>query len=294
MCSWPKYPIKNTGGSAIQVTGISSFQFWPDRRPSLCAAEPLRGRAFARPSLCAAKPLRGRAFARRCLPLRGKGRAAPGENVLGLLFSHHCAPSRRRHASRAGKDAAFLASAALPCRARGAASVRVRRCLPCGQRRCRVARRIFWRIAKGNRLRSVLPIRLPYRRAGERTARVSMPGMELRTIPQTEHALSRHSFHIIRAQQRQHQARLPAIAFRGEHPACAPGLPSPQNPGFSPFPPPPYSPAIPQGERRALPAPAQGSRPLRIPFGGTAASFPVSASPNRRRRQVPARGLAAV
>ena len=31
----------------------------------------------------------------------------------------------------------------------------------------------------------------------------------------------------------------------------------------------PYSPAIPRGERRALPAPAQGSSPLGIPFLGT-------------------------
>ena len=119
---------------------------------------------------------------------------------------------------------------------------------------------------------------LPARR-GTGLSRVSPPGMELYTVPRAELALSRHSFHIIRAQQRQHQARLPAIAFRGEHPACAPGLPSPQNPGFSPFPPPPYSPAIPQGERRALPAPAQGSRPLRIPFWEAASVFPRPPSP---------------
>ena len=88
--------------------------------------------------------------------------------MLGLLFSHHCAPSRRRHASRAGKGAASLRP--LPC--------------PAGKGRCRCARSTlfalrakalqsgapdFWRVAKGNRLRSVLPIRLPYRRAGERT-----------------------------------------------------------------------------------------------------------------------------
>ena len=47
-----------------------------------------------------------------------------------------------------------------------------------------------------------------------------------------------------------------------------------QNPSFPPFPPPPHPPTIPPGERRALPAPAQGSRPLRIPFWGTALISP--------------------
>ncbi len=37
--------------------------------------------------------------------------------------------------------------------------------------------------------------------------------------------------------------------------------------------------SLPQGERRALPAPAQGSRPLRIPFGGTGVRFPASPVP---------------
>ena len=40
---------------------------------------------------------------------------------------------------RAGREN----DAALPGRARGAASVRIRRCLPCGQKRCRAARRIW-------------------------------------------------------------------------------------------------------------------------------------------------------
>ena len=35
-----------------------------------------------------------------------------------------------------------------------------------------------------------------------------------------------------------------------------------------------FPPAFPRGDRRALPAPAQGSRPLRIPFWGTASAFP--------------------
>ena len=55
-----------------------------------------------------------------------------------------------------------------------------------------------------------------------------------------------------------------------------------------------HPPDIPRGERRALPAPAQGSRPLRIPFGEPAPVFPVSPSPKRRRRTAPTRGPSAV
>ena len=62
-------------------------------------------------------------------------------------------------------------------------------------------------------------------------------------------------------------------AFRGEH------LRRAVEAGFLPFPSPPHSPAIPQGERRALPAPAQGINPLRIPFWGTAAVSPSPPSP---------------
>ena len=52
---------------------------------------------------------------------------------------------------------------------------------------------------------------------------------------------------------------------------------------------------IPQGERRALPAPAQGTYPLGIPFGKRPLLPPSPRPPQkRRRRQVPARGLAAV
>ena len=38
----------------------------------------------------------------------------------------------------------------------------------------------------------------------------------------------------------------------------------------------PISPGIPQGERRALPAPAQGIHPLRIPFWGNGSRFPAA------------------
>ena len=48
---------------------------------------------------------------------------------------------------------------------------------------------------------------------------------------------------------------------------------------LQPLPRPPYSPAVPRGERRALPAPAQGTSPLGIPFWGTAVIFPLPPSP---------------
>ena len=59
----------------------------------------------------------------------------------------------------------------------------------------------------------------------------------------------------------------------------------------------PVLPAIPQGERRALPAPAQGIHPLRIPFWGIGLRFPAAppyVPKNRRRRQAPAPEPAAV
>ena len=94
MCSWPKYPIKNTGGSAIQVTGISSFQFWTGRRPSLWAAEPLGGAAC---------------------PCGARG-ARPRRECVGLaVLSPLCAIPSQARIPR-GKGRCFLASAALPCR----------------------------------------------------------------------------------------------------------------------------------------------------------------------------------
>ena len=56
----------------------------------------------------------------------------------------------------------------------------------------------------------------------------------------------------------------------------------------------PVFPTIPQGERRALPAPAQGIHPLRIPFWGNRRFLRRPRPPKRRRRQAPARGPAAV
>ena len=84
-----------------------------------------------------------------------------------------------------------------------------------------------------------------------------------------------------------HQGALPARRGR-RRPSCPflwmARLPFPalMNGAWSIAPPPPrprFLPAVPQGERRALPAPAQGTNPLGIPFWGPASSFPVSPSP---------------
>ena len=70
-------------------------------------------------------------------PRAGGGRAA-------FRFGWGGGGSRRRQAHEQGPaTCGALGDAALPRWARGAAGVRVRRCLPCGQRRCRVARRIL-------------------------------------------------------------------------------------------------------------------------------------------------------
>ena len=84
-----------------------------------------------------------------------------------------------------------------------------------------------------------------------------------------------------------YKPRLIASAFRGEHPARAQAqLPAPflallipQKSHLSALPATASPPTIPPGERRALPAPAQGSKPLRIPFWGAAAVSPQPPSP---------------
>ena len=89
------------------------------------------------------------------------GFGSPGLNGSGLWFFFRHVPSCRK-----GKKATVPCDVALPCRAGGAAGVRVRRCLPCGQRRCRVARRILACREKTG-FRCVLPIRkLPPARRG--------------------------------------------------------------------------------------------------------------------------------
>ena len=67
----------------------------------------------------------------------------PGVNVLDLLFSRRRVPFCRKRLFRTEKRATVPCVRCLALWARDAAGVRGRRCLPCGQRRCRVARRIL-------------------------------------------------------------------------------------------------------------------------------------------------------
>ena len=228
MCSWPKYPIKNTGGSAIQVTGISSFQFWTDRRPSLWATEPLGDRAFGRPSLWAAEPLGGAACpcGARCAP--------PPERMCwaccSLTTVRH--PVAGTHPARERALLPCVRCLALP--ARGAAGVRVRRCLPCGQRRCRVARRIMACRGRERVFRSGLPIREIYQRAGERgngphpagdgdtrhLADRTRPSPGTRAQPQLSKTFPRHlrPFHACLQPSRAHKSQLPTLPATASSP----------------------------------------------------------------------------
>ena len=73
------------------------------------------------------------------------GAPPPEMNVLGLLFSHRRAPSCRRHAFRAEKEVgASLRPLPCPVGARGAAGVRIRRCLPLRGKSAAEGRAGFW------------------------------------------------------------------------------------------------------------------------------------------------------
>ena len=96
---------------------------------------------------------------------------APRAGGLGAAFRFGWGGggSRRRQAHEQGPAACgAFGDAALPRWARGAAGMRGRRCLPCGQRRCRVARWIMACRGRERGFRSGLPIRELYQRAGER------------------------------------------------------------------------------------------------------------------------------
>ena len=108
---------------------------------------------------------------------------------------------------------------------------------------------------------------------------------------------SRKTFHIYpsMANAAHYKPRLIAPAFRGEHPARpSPAFHAHKRPSLRLSRHRLIPQTIPPGERRALPAPAQGINPLRIPFWGRQPSPRSPHPPKRRRRQVPARGLAAV
>ena len=158
--------------------------------------------------------------------------------------------------SHGGKEAAAsLRPLPCPVGARGAAGVRVRRCLPCGAKALQSWRADFGRFTGKSFLRGVLPIRKLSRRAGERETEPSyifQRGGDVCRLTGGTRPSPGKIFHIILPPQTRHSTRRAS------------------------------SPTIPRGERRALPAPAQGIHPLRIPFWGTAAVSPRLPSPNHR------------
>ncbi len=170
----------------------------------------------------------------------------------------------------------FLATLPCPVGARGAAGARGRRCLPCGAKALQSgAPDLGWFMGKSI-LWGALPIRgaFPARRgteSGQLFIQTAFPNRRRRQAPARGLvAVCTHS----RPKRNESQPVCPCSWGRqASTPSQRHWLPT----------------------RRALPAPAQGSRPLRIPFGGTAAVSPRPPSPKkRRRRQAPARGPAAV
>ena len=297
MRAQPNIPSRTTVGARYRSWNFHAFGIPSFGRPGLGRRiwdRRVWGAGFGAPGL-----------ERRCLPLRGKVRAAPpGVNVLDLLFSRRRVPFCRKRLFRTEKRATVPCVRCLALWARDAAGVRGRRCLPCGQRRCRVARRILAcrgksRVSVRFTHQEIFPARrgagnglLPARNGVFPARRLlyvlpmslSPQETEIRPISQTKRApYSCKTFHVYpsAANAALYKSLLIAPSFRGEHPARPkPSFPRPQNHNFPPFPPPSHPPTIPQGERRALPAPAQGSRPLRIPFGGAALISPVARPPN--------------
>ena len=98
-------------------------------------------------------------------------RPSPTSRGLGRCVSFRMGRGRKQTAAGPRAGACRLRGVGRRCLAlwaRGAAGMRGRRCLPCGQRRCRVARRIMACRGRERGFRSGLPIRELYRRAGER------------------------------------------------------------------------------------------------------------------------------
>ena len=232
---------------------------------------------------------------------------------------------RRRQAHEQGPAACgALGDAALPCRARGAAGVRGSTLFALRAKALQSGAPDHGVSRKEARFRNVSPIKgfpgapgnglLPAR-SGVFPARrnpyalpmsLSPQETEIRPISPSKHALppAKPSTFIHPWQTRPVTSRVSSPPHFAANIQRAP-KPSfrafsrpliPQKAISPPFPPPPHPPKpSPPGDRRALPAPAQGSRPLRIPFWEAASVFPpVSRPPKRRRRTAPARGPSAV
>ena len=151
---------------------------------------------------------------------------APRAGGLGAAFRFGWGGegSRRRQAHEQGPAACgALGDAALPRWARGAAGVWGRRCLPCGQRRCRAARRIMACRGRERVFRSGLPIRELYRRAGERGNGPHPAGDgDTRHLADRTRPSPGKTFRIILPPQTRRSTRHASLpAFRGEPPdAC--------------------------------------------------------------------------
>ena len=251
-------------------------------------------------------------------------RRAPAPRARGgraaFRFGWGGGGSRRRQAHEQGPaSCGALGDAALPRWARGAAGVRIRRCLPCGQRRCRVARRIMACRGKKAGFRNVSPIRGLSRRAGGRgngllparsgvfparrnpyalTMSLSPQETEIRAISPSKHVLppAKPSTFIHPWQTRPFSSRVSSPpAFRGEHPA----RPSPAFHARK-------RPSLRLSRYRLIPQTIPPGRPagsartrsrvqtLENPILGSGSRFPAAPIPQRRRRQAPARGPAAV
>ena len=261
-------------------------------------------------------------------------RPSPTSRGLGRCVSFRMGRGREQTAAGPRAGACRLRGVGRRCLAlwaRGAAGMRGRRCLPCGQRRCRVARWIMACRGRERGFRSGLPIREIYRRAGERgngphpagdgdTRHLAdrtrpSPGKTFRIIlpPQTRRSTRHASLPVaenlpgtrprpaFRACLRPiHTCLQPIRAIYGflapvcGHSAPFTAIPRPQKSASHPSRYRLISQTIPQGERRALPVPAQGTYPLGIPFWKPPLSLPSLRPQKRRRRQAPTRGLAAV
>ena len=109
-------------------------------------------------------------------------------------------------------------------RARDAAGVRIRRCLPCGQRRCRWARRIMAHRGKKQDFGAFCPSgNVPGAPGNGAAARFPTKGTEIHAIPQTRRilipTLLQHQPRAANAAL--YKPRLIPPAFRGEHSARA-------------------------------------------------------------------------
>ena len=271
-----------------------------------------------------------------------------GGECAAFRFGWGGGGSRRRQAHEQGPAACgALGDAALPRWARGAAGVRGRRCLPCGQRRCRVARRIMACRGRERGLeRFAHQGTFPARRGTGKRAAARFPARDGGYTPSRGQnaPASRQNLphHPTAANAALYKARL--IARRGKPPRRAPKTsvprlftthprlfttyprlftphlrlftthpapltafqrlfadilhllrhPAPAKVSFPPFPPPPHLPDHPAGRTAGSARTRPRDLSLGNPFLEATSISPVSPPPKRRRRQAPARGLAAV